>query len=522
MISITPVKPLPSLASTGRPQRRGIWAGPGISIRVRQSLIVRVISVAGLSSGLDCSKGRSIGDQDASSHPGADAAADSTVGSPDASDPGAVDARRSDAGGGADATTADTPVGDGDTGQCCTAGGDCKSGFCVDGVCCNSACNGVCSSCLARDNGQPADGTCAAVTAGTDPANECAAGAATCGLDGFCGGGKCRFAPATVSCMPAVCTEGANDTSATLASARSCDGAGNCPTTSSTTACPGSVRCASASACKPAGCVVDVDCLSGFYCAAGACKAKGALGAACAGATAGNQCASNNCSSDSVCCSTACTDSCLGCKLASNGLADGTCAPRPSTAACNGACGAGYSLCLFSNRCVITSWNFDQGEMLGTTYGWFSDDGGRFGPPLGIPFSTISLTAGAGHGSQGIQRPVIDGGSIRTVDTSPCDDGTTKSNGMDLRGQTMTAWVLRSTPSPIATPCRFIINFLNGGMQDVAGVSQVGTAANTWFKVSGVVPNTTASSSVKKFGLSCEMAAGWDGTLWFDEVSVSP
>lgn len=53
-------------------------------------------------------------------------------------------------------------------GQGCQAGTECASGFCVDGVCCDSACDGVCESCAA-----PTPGECSPVPADTDPESEC-------------------------------------------------------------------------------------------------------------------------------------------------------------------------------------------------------------------------------------------------------------------------------------------------------------------------------------------------------------
>ena len=48
-----------------------------------------------------------------------------------------------------------------------TCGGDsqCYSGSCVDGVCCESACEGICEACSASKTGQ-ADGSCAPIVAG--------------------------------------------------------------------------------------------------------------------------------------------------------------------------------------------------------------------------------------------------------------------------------------------------------------------------------------------------------------------
>ena len=58
------------------------------------------------------------------------------------------------------------------TGSPCTQPTDCSSGYCVDGVCCNSECDGLCQSCLASDTGAP-EGLCFLIMAGTDPYDEC-------------------------------------------------------------------------------------------------------------------------------------------------------------------------------------------------------------------------------------------------------------------------------------------------------------------------------------------------------------
>jgi hypothetical protein len=90
-------------------------------------------------------------------------------------------------------------------GQICNGGGDCSSGNCVDGVCCDAACGGLCEACTAAKTGGT-DGVCGFVTATTDPDTECTgadvcngAGACQCSdgiLNGLetaldCGGGVC-------------------------------------------------------------------------------------------------------------------------------------------------------------------------------------------------------------------------------------------------------------------------------------------------------------------------------------------
>ena len=59
-------------------------------------------------------------------------------------------------------------------GDGCTEDAECGSGFCPaqDGVCCDSACSGLCESCLGSKTGG-SNGVCDPVSNNTDPDNEC-------------------------------------------------------------------------------------------------------------------------------------------------------------------------------------------------------------------------------------------------------------------------------------------------------------------------------------------------------------
>ncbi|RLB60456.1 MAG: hypothetical protein DRI90_13705, partial [Deltaproteobacteria bacterium] len=96
-------------------------------------------------------------------------------------------------------TVCQPPLPDGDP---CTTDAHCNSGICQDddGVCCNVDCLGQCESCLTGDTGGTT-GTCAAVTAGTDPAVECAAATGPCGPDGT----GCNGSPTDPHCNGAPC-----------------------------------------------------------------------------------------------------------------------------------------------------------------------------------------------------------------------------------------------------------------------------------------------------------------------------
>jgi len=54
----------------------------------------------------------------------------------------------------------------------CTDANECASGFCVDGVCCDAACDGTCEAC----NVTGTEGTCTPHDPGTDPDDECMPG----------------------------------------------------------------------------------------------------------------------------------------------------------------------------------------------------------------------------------------------------------------------------------------------------------------------------------------------------------
>lgn len=124
-------------------------------------------------------------------------------------------------------------------GSACTNDTACVSGFCTDGVCCNTACGGGaldCQACSAAANSSGPNGTCSPVAAGTvcrgasgacDAAETCDGSTITCPTDGYLAvGTQCRAAagpcdvaevctgsspacpsdamqPATTSCRPA-------------------------------------------------------------------------------------------------------------------------------------------------------------------------------------------------------------------------------------------------------------------------------------------------------------------------------
>lgn len=72
-------------------------------------------------------------------------------------------------------------------GQFCVSTIGCTPGLiCVDSLCCESACSGVCEKC----NQAGLNGFCAAIPSGQDPDNECPSGV---GLMGTCNGARACF-----------------------------------------------------------------------------------------------------------------------------------------------------------------------------------------------------------------------------------------------------------------------------------------------------------------------------------------
>lgn len=204
-----------------------------------------------------------------------------------------------------------------ETGGACSAATDCKSTFCVDGVCCAAACTGSCMACAESYTGKPS-GTCAPVNEGMDPHDSCAAMTAeSCGNDGMCDGkGACRKHGSSQSCAAAACM------GTKFVSSRSCDGAGACAP-ARTMEC-GTTACTTSGCALP--CTTDPECGTGAYCVAGTCKVKGANGEACGGT---NQCLSGFCV-DGFCCDGKCDGKCSACANAKTGQANGKCSSIPT------------------------------------------------------------------------------------------------------------------------------------------------------------------------------------------------
>jgi hypothetical protein len=127
-------------------------------------------------------------------------------------------------------------------GQPCSDWSECGSFYCVDGVCCDSACSGYCEACTQAKTGW-SDGMCAAVSGFTDPDDECADGLC---VTGYCNGqGSCGViewgTDPRDECPDDQCVTGM------------CDGAGGCGVLADYIACNDGVGCSQVDHCDGAG-----------------------------------------------------------------------------------------------------------------------------------------------------------------------------------------------------------------------------------------------------------------------------
>jgi len=253
-------------------------------------------------------------------------------------------------------------------GVICAANGDCQSGFCTDGVCCNNACAGTCEKCSLAGT----VGMCSPIPANTDPEMECVpvVTAPTAGTDaspgtvdageGGAGSGGSADAAGEANAdasgdagtlsgdagdaggPPPINTPDGGLMSTPSACVGSCDGKGGngqgscvypgatktcgtqfCNTNAQAAgyACDGNGSCnLGLTTCSAYSCTNDAcgktcnaptDCLDGYYCNAGTCQPTLGIGQVC---TVPSQCTSGFCTrgvsggqGGLVCCETACT-----------------------------------------------------------------------------------------------------------------------------------------------------------------------------------------------------------------------
>lgn len=245
------------------------------------------------------------------------------------------------------------------TGDSCTAGTECDSGFCVDSVCCTTACTGVCQACAAaKKQALALNGTCGPALEGLDPHDQCTPDVTGgCGESGACDGkGACALISQGVACTT---DAGAGNTCVIQSSKGAiCSGGGVCYFETS----PAGIPCAPY-ACKGGACAFpcasDGDCQPPNRCESGVCKPKRKNGDPCGDKA---ECENGNCT-DGVCCDTNCSGQCQACNVAGK---VGTCsftlgtpvAPRPDCAgsdSCKGTCNGGGDKCSYPGTATACS-----------------------------------------------------------------------------------------------------------------------------------------------------------------------
>ena len=159
-------------------------------------------------------------------------------------------------------------------GKTCTTASECFSGYCVDGVCCESACDGICSTC----NGSPVTaGTCTLLPSGQKDANAglpCIA-TSSCDGNGVCKKDDGQPCAMLNDCLHGFCTDGyccENDCTATCKACNVSGALGKCTNIprgladdNATVSCNGTQACDGNAMCKLANgqtCSTDSQCAS--------------------------------------------------------------------------------------------------------------------------------------------------------------------------------------------------------------------------------------------------------------------
>jgi hypothetical protein len=196
---------------------------------------------------------------------------------------------------------------------------------CVDGVCCDDACSGVCRACDQASTGAP-NGVCSSLKGKPDPGS-CDATSGACGTTCACdSAGQCKRAPGQMciiatQCASGFCVDGVCCDTACTGPCEACvkalgaakDGTCGQHVVKATPDAGGCDGMTSGDVCAGPPCTCD---------AQGICK--GQLGAPC---QTNAHCIGGYCV-DGVCCDSSCTGACAACSLALGASADGSCTSK--------------------------------------------------------------------------------------------------------------------------------------------------------------------------------------------------
>ena len=215
----------------------------------------------------------------------------------------------------------------------CSVDGECFSTHCVDGVCCDQACDQPCTACSAAAKTYGVDGVCEVVAAGFDPHQDCDdSGSPSCQENGSCdGAGSCQMYPVQKDCQAENCSDAQQCASGYCADGICCDAA--CE--AGCRACTAELKGAGQDGlCEPivagddpkAACLPDsAPCLADGHCdGLGACRLY---------ALSGTSCAATTCSEDGALASSEC-DGQGQCDSISTSCAPYLCADSSCTTSC--------------------------------------------------------------------------------------------------------------------------------------------------------------------------------------------
>lgn len=223
--------------------------------------------------------------------------------------------------------------------QTCSLGSQCSSGFCVDGYCCDSACDGGCGACnlagsqgICRPLAKGAEGSpscspylCGGTSAACPsscasqadclPSHLCSAGickpkapmGASCAADSECASGFCAGGVCCESACDGICEACTSGTCNFIAAGTPKAGCGYFVCDGKSGACPSS-------------CESDAQCRSDAFCDNGSCQPKAKTGTVC---QTDGECQSGFCT-DGVCCEARCDGPCAQCNREG---AVGSCVP---------------------------------------------------------------------------------------------------------------------------------------------------------------------------------------------------
>jgi len=183
-------------------------------------------------------------------------------------------------------------LGDGDA---CLQGSECASSYCIDGVCCDRACDGTCEACSAGRKAAGSDGSCGPASAET-PEMACK-DENVCGKTGLCdGSGACALVPEGASCGKGLVCISSRVQNFCAEPTVTCDGDHTLvDSTGKRSSCPNNFRCSQAhDTCIPK-CTSNGECIDGFFCTSGGeCQASVEPARTSVGCTPGCRLASND------------------------------------------------------------------------------------------------------------------------------------------------------------------------------------------------------------------------------------